>query len=595
MQMAECCNKIRPGKNQGRGALKVWKTISGDGPPAIQLASTYDLPLPVAEILTSLGYRDMADIERFLNPRLSDLSDPFLLPDMEPAVRRLQQAIMADESIAVFGDYDVDGIVSAALLAQVLHCLGASKVTPCLPNRQDDGYGLSLAALRRCMAQCRPSLLITVDCGANDTAAVHLAQTAGIDVIITDHHESNGQRVEALAVINPKLGQDDKLKVLAGVGVVFKLCHGLLKIRREQGLAVAPAIDLRKYLDFVAVGTVADIVPLTGENRILVRHGLTQMNQAMAPCWKSLVDIAGIRGAIDAQHIGYGLGPRLNAAGRMGNADTSLELLLTDNMERVREIAVELDGANRKRQKIESEIVAEAMREIDAYFNEQEHFGLVIGKTGWHAGVIGIVASRLAARYHRPVVVVAFDPESSKNRDGVGHGSCRSIEGYHLLNGLEQCRQYLLTYGGHQMAAGLDIKQDQYEAFRTAFNQAVKVGLKGRDLRPIQRINAWITLEQVNDALFAAMEALRPFGQDNPVPVLAVRGVRIQGQPRRVGVNHLRFMVGDGRTSRSAIAFRMADIAIPEGPLDMAFTFQKNFFLGNTTLELNVQDIRKAE
>ncbi|MBU4366199.1 MAG: DHH family phosphoesterase, partial [Verrucomicrobia bacterium] len=341
--------------------------------------------------------------------------------------------------------------------------------------------------------------------------------------------------------------------------------------------------------------TVADIVPLIGENRILVRHGLAQMNQILAPRWKSLVDIAGIRGAIDAHHIGYGLGPRLNAAGRMGNADTSLELLLTDNMERAHEIAVELDGANRERQKIEFEIVAEAIREIDANFNEQEHYGLVISKTGWHAGVIGIVASRLVARYRRPVVVVAFDPNSSRGRDGVGQGSCRSIEGYHLLKGLERCRQFLVTYGGHEMAAGLEIKMDQYEAFQTAFNQAVKVELEGRDLRPIQRINAWITLEQVNDFLFVAMEALRPFGQDNPVPVLAVRGVRIQGKPRRVGVNHLRFMVGDGRTSRSAIAFRMADIAIPEGPVDVAFTFQKNNFMGNETLELNVQDIRKAE
>lgn len=542
-----------------------------------------------------LGYRDMAEIERFLNPRLSDLSDPFLLPDMEPAARRLQQAILADESIAVYGDYDVDGIVSTALLVQVLHRLGAPVVTPCLPSRQEEGYGLSLAALKRCMAQCKPSLLITVDCGTNDTEAVQLAKTAGIDVLITDHHESSGQRAEALAVVNPKLGQDNNLKVLAGVGVVFKLCHGLLKIGRNQGLPVARAVDLREYLDFVAVGTVADIVPLTGENRILVRHGLTQMNQALAPRWKSLVDIAGIRGAIDAQHIGYGLGPRLNAAGRMGNADTSLELLLTDNMERAHEIAVELDGANRERQKIESDIVAEAMREIDAYFNEHEHYGLVIAKTGWHAGVIGIVASRLVARYRRPVVVVAFDPDSPGGRDGVGRGSCRSIKGYHLLKGLERCRQNLVTYGGHEMAAGLEIKRDQYEAFRTAFNQAVKAGLEGRDLRPIQRINAWITLEQVNDALFAAMEALRPFGQDNPVPVLAVRGVRIQGQPRRVGVNHLRFMVGDGRTSRSAIAFRMADMSIPDGPVDVAFTFQKNNFMGNETLELNVQDIRKAE
>jgi len=575
--------------------LKAWKTIPCDGPLALQIADTFDLPLPVAEVLAAMDCRDMAAIGRFLNPRLSDLSDPFLLPDMEPAARRLQQAIQANESIAVYGDYDVDGIVGTGLLVQVLHRMGAHVVTPCLPSRQEEGYGLSLAALKRCMAQCRPTLLITVDCGTNDAEAVRFAQKAGIDVVITDHHESSGQPVEALAVVNPKLGREDSLKVLAGVGVVFKLCHGLLKLGRDQGSPIAQAFDLREYLDWVAVGTVADIVPLTGENRILVRHGLAQMNQAMAPCWKSLVDVAGIRGPVDAQHIGYGLGPRLNAAGRLGNADTSLELLLTDDMERAHEIAMELDGANRERQKVESGIVTEAISEIDGHFNEQEHYGLVIAKTGWHAGVIGIVASRLVARYRRPVVVVAFDPDSSIGGDGVGRGSCRSIEGYHLLKGLERCRQYLVTYGGHEMAAGLEIERNQYEAFRTAFNEVVKIELKGRDLRPTQRINSWITLEQVNDSLYAAMEALRPFGQNNPVPVLAVRGVRIQGKPRRVGVNHLRFMVSNGRTNCSAIAFRMADIAIPDGPVDVAFTFQKNFFMGNETLELNVQAIRKAE
>ncbi len=569
--------------------MKVWKTIPSDGPLATELASTLDLPLPVAEMLVGLGYRDTAAIERFLNPRLSDLSDPFLLPDIEPAARRIQQAILANESIAVYGDYDVDGIVSTGLLVRVLQRLGARKVKPYIPDRQEEGYGLSLAALKRCLAQCRPSLLITVDCGTNDSQAVQLAQAAGIDVIITDHHECGSQPAGALAVVNPKIGQNNSLKILAGVGVVFKLCHGLIKIGRSQGLTAAQNIDLREYLDIVAVGTVADMVPLTGENRILVRHGLKQMNQPVTSRWKALVDVAGIRGTIDAQHIGYGLGPRLNAAGRMGNADISLEFMLTADMKRAREIAVDLNGINRDRQKIESQIVTAAIREIDGYFDAQKHYGLVIANTDWHAGVIGIVASRLAAHYHRPVVVIAFDPS------GVGRGSCRSIEGYHLLKGLEQCRQYLLGYGGHEMAAGLDINRDQYEAFRTAFNKVVQANLAGRDLRPTQCINAWIKLEQADDSLLTAMQALHPFGQNNPMPVMAVRAVRIQKPPRRVGVNHLRFTVGDGQTSRSAIAFRMADSPIPDGLVDIAFTFQKNNFMDNATLEMNVQDIRPAE
>lgn len=556
---------------------------------ANQIADTFCLPLPVAETLAGAGYREMADIERFLHPRLSDLSDPFLLPDMERAVRRIQQAIQSDESIVVYGDYDVDGLVSAGLLVHVLHGLGATMVTPCIPNRQMDGYGLSLALLKRCIEQCHPRLLITVDCGTNDTEAANLASQSGIDVIITDHHECSGTPAKTVALVNPKLGKDERLKVLAGVGVVFKLCHALLKSGRDRHQAAAQNLDLRKYLDWVAVGTVTDIVPLTGENRILVRHGLNYINQTPSPCWQSLANIAGVQGAIDTYHIGYCLGPRLNAAGRMGHAETALELLFTETQDRAKAVALTLDNANRERQSIEADIVEQAIGDIDAYFNDQTHYGLVIAKTGWHSGVIGIVASRLVARYRRPVIVVAFD------KSGAGRGSCRSIEGFHLLKGLERCRQYLVTYGGHEMAAGLEIKIDRYEAFRAAFNEIAKIDLNGQDMRPVQRINSWITLDQADDALYAGLETLRPFGQNNPTPVLAVRGARIKGAPQRVGRKHLRLRVDDGRTIRSAIAFGMADRAIPDGPIDMAFTLRKNSFRGNETMELNVQDIRKAE
>ncbi|MBI2438001.1 MAG: single-stranded-DNA-specific exonuclease RecJ [Lentisphaerae bacterium] len=576
--------------------MKIWKNIPCDQPLAMQLAESLGLPLAAAEVLVGLGYSDASAIERFLNPRLSDLSDPFLLPDLERAAQRLHQAIRTSEPIVVYGDYDVDGIVSAGLLLQVLRRLGAKAVTPYLPNRHGEGYGLSLAALERCMEQGQPSVLVTVDCGTNSVAAVQRAQEAGIDVIITDHHESSGPVAPALAVVNPKLGQDERLKDLSGVGVAFKLCHGLLKVAKDQGAGIAPAFDLREYLDLVAVGTVADIVPLTGENRILVRHGLEQMNRSLPQRWQALVDVAGIRGAIDTYHIGFCLGPRLNAAGRLTNADMSLELLLTDDQARARQIARDLDSANRERQKIEAAIIVEAMRAIDGYFNEREHYGLVIGNDGWHAGVIGIVAARLAARYRRPAIVVAFDgAQATPGRDGVGRGSGRSIEGFSLLNGLERCKQHLLTYGGHAFAAGIVIERSQFEAFQRAFNAAARLELEGRDLRAVQRINAWVTLSDVDERLYAALEMLRPFGQNNPAPVLAARGVRIQGEKRRVGTNHLRFMVGDGQTSRPAIAFGMADMAIPDGLMDVAFTIKQNSFSGKATLELNVQAIREAE
>lgn len=570
--------------------MKVWQTIPGDKPLARQIAAKLKLPQAAAEVLLGLGYSDCAEIERFLNPRLSDLSDPFLLPDLEPAVQRIWQAILNNEPIVVYGDYDVDGIVGTALLLQVLQRLGASAVTSCLPDRQEEGYGLSKKALERCLAfSPRPRLLITVDCGTNAADQVRQAQQAGIDVVVTDHHESNAQRAPARAVVNPKFGRPEHLKDLAGVGVVFKLCHGLLKIGREQSPPLASAIDLREYLDLVAVGTVADIVPLRSENRILVRHGLNQMNRTGAPRWQELVEVAGIRGAIDTNHIGFGLGPRLNAAGRLAQAGLALELLITADRQRRKQIARELDSANRERQRLESAIAEEAIREIDAYFNEREHYGLVIGKSAWHAGVIGIVAARLVARYRRPAIVIAFNGERA------GRGSGRSIEGFPLLKGLERCRQYLVAYGGHALAAGIEIESAQYEAFQAAFNAAARLELEGRDLRAIQRINAWVKLEELDDALDAALGMLRPFGQDNPKPVLAVRGVRLKDKPRRVGSNHLRFAVSDGVASRPAIAFGMADVAIPQGYLDVAFTFQKNSFLGKDTLELNVRAIRQTE
>ncbi|MBI2440760.1 MAG: single-stranded-DNA-specific exonuclease RecJ [Lentisphaerae bacterium] len=576
--------------------MKVWKTIPCDKSLAMQMAGALSLPQAVAEILLGLGFSEADAIGRFLNPRLSDLSDPFLLPGLEAAAQRLRQAIEKKESIVVYGDYDVDGIVATALLVEVLRRAGAKEVKPCLPNRHEEGYGLSVLALERCLAQGRPQLLVTVDCGTNSTEAVQRAQAAGVDVVITDHHECSGSPAPAAAVVNPKLGPEERLKDLAGVGVAFKLCHGLLKVCRNLGGETAAELDLREYLDLVAVGTVADIVPLTGENRILVRHGLERMNRAPAARWQPLLEVAGVRGALDTHHIAFGLGPRLNAAGRLSDADSALELLLTSDRARAREIALDLDGTNRERQKIESAMATEAMRAIDAYFQEREHFGLVIARDSWHVGVIGIVASRLVARYRRPVIVIAFNgTQATPGQDGIGRGSGRSIADYHLLKGLEQCRQYLLSCGGHALAAGLEIERGQLAAFQAAFNAAARRELEGRDLRVVQRINAWVTLSEIDERLYAAVEMLKPFGQNNPMPVLAVKGARIQGGKRRVGANHLRFTVGDGQTSREAIAFGMADVAIPDGLLDVAFTVKQNNFSGNATLELNVQAIRESE
>ncbi len=569
--------------------MKVWKSVPANPGRAAAIRGELGLPPPAAELLAGLDLSEPCEIRRFLKPRLADLSDPRLLPGMDAAVGRLLGAIDGGEDMAVFGDYDVDGVTGAALLTAVLRRLGAARVVPCLPDRQAEGYGLSPAALGRCLQSARPRLVVTVDCGSSSPEAVALAARQGVEVIVTDHHEVRGEPVAARAVVNPKLAGPDALKILAGVGVAFKLCHALVKEARRRGRAGAEAIDLREFLDWVAVGTVADIVPLRGENRILVRHGLAGLNRSQAPGWRALIEVAGFRQEITARNIAFGLGPRLNAAGRLGTAERSLELLLTGDPGRARAIARELDAANRERQEIEARILSEAMAEIDARHDPASHFGIVVGRTGWHPGVIGIVASRLAARYRRPVAVVALDGE------GAGRGSCRSIEGYDLLGGLEQCREHLVALGGHGLAAGLEIEEGKLGAFRERFNAVAARALSGRDLRPVQPVHAWVDFAQLDGNLLAILEQFEPFGEGNPRPVLAARGVRVAQPPRVVGGKHLRLTLASDTTRFSAIGFGMAEREIPSGLLDAAFHLQRDTYNGGGELQLNLQDIRPAE
>jgi len=582
-------------------ALKVWKTKPVDETFARQLAAELHLPPMLANILSGYGFADPASAAKFLDPRLRNVSDPFLVPQMEKAVARIWQAVAAREKILVFGDYDVDGIASAVLLAQVLRRLGAEEVVPCLPNRLGEGYGLSTAALQRCLAHANPSLIITVDCGITAMESAEYLGKKGIDLIITDHHELGETLPPAVAVVNPKLGASDSLKMLSGVGVAFKLCHALLKYGKAKGFPKAD-FDLKEYLGLVALGTVADIVPLLDENRIFVRHGLAKLNSSDSPGWRALKEVAALKGGLDTYHLAFCIAPRLNAAGRLESAETALELFLTNDEARAKSIAQQLDKANSERQAIEAKILKEAAAEIDAYFRPETHYGIVVGRRSWHIGVIGIVASRLAGKYQRPVIVIGF------GEDGAGRGSGRSIEGYNILNGLAACRNLLTAWGGHAMAAGMELNEKDYAQFQQLFNQAATTALKDKIKRPVQRINAWIELQEVSDENFKALERLAPFGQDNPKPVLAARGVRVAGVPRVVGKKHLRFAVSENGKRFTAIAFNYAGSLInraegaintaertpPEGLIDIAFHIRKNSFNGSENLELNVLDWRKT-
>lgn len=546
------------------------------------------MPRALCVVLVARGFLDADALDAYLNPRLSRSLDPFLLPQMDRAVDRLIRAIKNDESLVVYGDYDVDGITSTALLVRVLRALGLT-VHPFLPSRMDDGYGLGTEPVRRCIEAFHPSCLITVDCGTSSVEAVEAARAAGVEVIVTDHHEPGPHVANAVAVVNPKLGSpDDPARLLAGVGVTFKLCHALLKRMRAEGMDER-GVDLRHYLDLVALGTVADMVPLEQENRALVRHGLAQINQTRWVGLRALIEVAGVREAVDTYHVGFMLGPRLNAAGRLGTATTALNLLLTDDAEAARGWANELDAANKERQTVEAEIVEQAFQQVDAWFRPDQHFGLVAAQQDWHPGVIGIVASRLCARYHRPIVMIALDEQ------GVGRGSCRSISSFNIVSALDECASLLRKHGGHPMAAGLEIEASQVEAFKQQFNQVAKARLEGTDLRPVQRVDAWISLAEGDRVLQEHIERMNPFGLGNPKPVWAARGVRLLGPPRVLKEKHLKMTLLDGNIKLEAIAFNLAHKDVPEDRMDMVFQLGLNRYQGRETLQAVVQDFRASD
>lgn len=566
-----------------------WQTVPADDGQARALAQRARLPFAIARVLVARGLTSETEVERFLRPRLSELSDPFDLPDMAAAVERLWRAIDTGEPIVVCGDYDVDGVTSSALLTLVLRELGA-RVEVVLPSRFDEGYGLGTDLLTRCLEQHGPRLIVTVDCGSGSHDAVAMARAAGVDVVVTDHHDVSGPPAPAVAVVNPKCGASGGQRTLAGVGVTFKLCHALIKQGREQGHARAGGIDLRQYLDLVAVGTIADVVPVLGENRILIRHGLACLNGRSRDGLRALSDVAGAGGELGTYHVGFVLGPRLNAAGRMGKADLALHLLLSRDGGEARSIAVALDAANRDRKRVESEILDASIARIEADFNPEEHFAVVVGDEGWHVGVVGIVASRLVSRYRRPAVVVAFD------ENGLGRGSCRGIEGVDLVGVLGACAQHLRKHGGHPRAAGVELHRHAFDGFRSAFQAACAASLRGKDLRPELRLDAWVATDEITaPAFWEALTQMAPYGEQNPEPVWGLRQARRVGAAREVGEGHLKFSVGSQARPLEVIGFNMARRPLPDGPLDLAFMLRKNTYLGRDTLQLQLVDFREAE
>ncbi|MCX7712341.1 MAG: single-stranded-DNA-specific exonuclease RecJ [Chthoniobacterales bacterium] len=547
---------------------------------AAVLARELGLPLLTSRVLLRNGLTSSAEVQHFLRPKLSTISDPFLLPEMDLAVDRLDAALRHRERILIYCDYDVDGITAAAIVARVLLAYGA-KVQCFVPNRFEEGYGLSLSAIERCFSAFQPQLVVTVDCGTNSIEGVAKLRSLGADVIILDHHEFVGQRPACCALVNPKVRGDFDYLCSAGIG--FKVAHALLK---RNPLA---DFDLRDMLDLTALATLTDLVPLVGENRTFVKYGLRQMERTRWPGLAALIQLACIRPPIQTSDVGFKLGPRINSAGRMGDARTALDLLLTnDPVEGIR-LAKELDSCNRTRQNIEREVTKEAERWLQNYFDPENHNTIVAGDDDWHDGVLGIVASRLTRRYNRPTLLVGF------NGGGQGKGSGRSIQGFSLVEALRKCSRYLEQWGGHELAVGLTLQKKNFSLFREEFERVTRLILQGSP--PVSQINIdhEVSLEEVGEEFLIEQEQLEPFGIGNEQPIFLARRVRPGGEPRVVRERHVRLDFPAGKRRLPAIYFDAADYPLPPQPWDVAFRATRNEHYGKDGIQLQIVAIRQSQ
>jgi single-stranded-DNA-specific exonuclease len=560
-----------------------------DDAAAQRLADALGLPGLVARLLCQRGLEDAEAASRFLNPSLTQLHDPMALTDMRVAVDRLMTAIARKERIAVHGDYDVDGVTSTVIVRRALELLGGD-VVHFIPERLKDGYGLQPAALERLHAD-GVAVVVSVDCGIRGAEAARRARELGLDLIITDHHEPDLELPSSLAVINPKrrdCAYPDKH--LAGVGVALKLVQALCQ--RADRVSWLPG-----FVKVAAIGTLADVVPLTGENRVIAKVGLDLLSRGPHKIGlRALLDVAGLSGkTIDSYHISFMVAPRVNAAGRMSTPDIATRLLLAADeamAEEARALAQQLDGENVRRQQEEAEILADAKRLVETDPAVGRRAVLVVAGHGWHRGVIGIVASKLVDEFHRPAIVLSIDGD-------VAHGSCRSIPPFDMLGALERCAPLLHRFGGHRQAAGLSLETSRIPDLRASINVVADGCIGPDDLMPRLRIDGELKFRGITGEVVSALASLAPFGAGNPRPVFAARRVEIVDGPRQLKGRHLKMALKqDGRVFR-AVAWRAAErhdyLTENRAAIDVAFSLDQNQYNGETFVELALEDLRKSE
>ncbi len=560
--------------------IKKWEYSKCNEDKAIELSKNNNISELMAKILINRGIDNDLSVQRFLHPKLENLYDPFLFKDMEVAVNEIVKACENKEKITIYGDYDVDGITSIAVLKKFLIELGAN-VEHYLPSRLEEGYGLNNEAIKK-IADGETSLLITVDCGISAISEVEYANSLGLKVIITDHHECLDELPKALAVIDAKRKDNTyPFEALAGVGVAFKLIQAIslrLRLDRKKYL---------KYIDIVSLGTIADIVPLIDENRIIVNYGLILMRQTHNVGLRELISVSGYS-EIDSISISFGIAPRINACGRMGKADLALELLLTNDANVASKIARELNEINKSRQDVEKRIVQEAIEIIEKE-KLYEKSVIVIGREGWHHGVIGIVASKITEIYYKPTILICLE-------NGMGKGSGRSVEGFDLHGALLKCSDYLTKFGGHEMAIGLSIEEKNLKAFSDKLEQ-IADSQHISDLQPVIKVDAEIDSSMISVDVIHELDVLKPFGEANPAPLFVYKNIKVDGIRLLSNDKHLKLSLKDGSNLYDAIAFNMGDkkYSIKIGDkIDVLHFLEINNFNNIQKIQLNVKDLKKS-
>jgi len=569
---------------------KRWILLDADEVVVSSLSKALKVPPLLARILVHRGFNEASTARPFLSSSLStDLPSPFLMADMDRAVERLVRALESKELICIWGDYDVDGTTGSSALVSFLREIGGSPMYY-IPHRIDEGYGMNPQGLER-LRDKGVKLVVSVDCGISNYQEVEVAHSLGMDVVIVDHHEPPPALPPAIAVLNPhRVDCPFPDKGLSGAGLAFYLMIGLRARLREIGwFSGKGAPDIRRYLDVITLGTIADMVPLRGVNRVLVRRGLQELGTSTRPGILALRQVAGIPpGAVGVGQVAFRLGPRINAAGRMDTGLKVVEMLTTESEEEANRIAQELDANNRERQEMEARVQAEALEKIETDPNQKDRCSIVLGAEDWHPGVLGIVASRIVERFHRPTVVIGFS-------HGEGKGSARSIRGFHLVEGLSRCADLLEKFGGHEYAAGLSIKHEKLSLFTQRFEEVAQSCLTSEDLVPILEVDAKVEFAEIGLPMARQLQLLQPFGIGNPEPIFLTRGIEVT--ERKDFNGGARFRLRQGTRSMNAVVFGLDDDfpGHKGAKIDVVYRLSENEWNGTTTAQLRIVDARLSE